>query len=187
MKIRFNLLPPRQKKHLKIQKVFRTVIEQEIHIVFLFLFLVLSLFAMYFILNTRTTIMQDIKMRIIEKEQYKEIESMHGNFADIHKTMNSVDELIKGRTRWSRLLIILSENIGQQINVDSMVVSGDKLIIEAIAETRGDVILLKASLRDIVINDVQCFEEIVVPESQLATPVDVVFTMTLKINSSCLK
>ena len=60
MKIRFNLLPREQKKHLHTQKILRTIMEQEVHLMILFLFLILGLFAIFFILKTETGIMQGI-------------------------------------------------------------------------------------------------------------------------------
>lgn len=187
MKIRFNLLPEKQKKHLHTQKIFRIVMEREIYVLILLLFLILSLFAIYFILKTETSIMQTTKDEIVQQEQYKEIATMHEKFADVHKKMALVEQLNKEQISSSRFLIMLSENISQDVILNSVVVKENTVVIKAIADTREDVVLMKEKFRNIQYNDAQCFSDIVVPESELTVPVDVTFTMTSKVNLECFK
>ncbi len=187
MKIRFNLLPGKQKKHLHTQKIFRIVMEREIYVLILLMFLILSLFAIYFILKTETSIMQTTRDEIVQQGQYKEIATMHAKFSNIHKKMTLVEQLDKGHVSMSRFLIILSENISQNIIIDSVVANEDTVVIKAIANTREDVVLMKEKFRNIKHNDIQCFSEIAVPESELTVPVDVAFTMTSKVNLECFK
>ncbi|MEA3323130.1 MAG: hypothetical protein U9Q12_02815 [Patescibacteria group bacterium] len=187
MKIRFNLLPEKQKKHLHTQKVFRIVMEREIYVLILLMFLILSLFAIYFVLKTEMSIMQGTKDEIVQREQYKEIAVMHENFSSVHKKMALVDQLKKEQISTSRFLIMLSENISQNVVINSVVADENKVVIKAIADTREDVVAMKEEFRNIKYNDVQCFSDIVVPESELTAPVDVTFTMTSKVNLECFK
>ncbi len=187
MKIRFNLLPEKQKKHLHIQKILRIIMEQEIHVMILFLFLILGVFAIFFMLKTEINIMQNIKTKLVEQEQYKDILQTHRKFKDIHKKMNTVEKLVNNHTKWSQLFIILSENISKHIAVDSIKVNEGKITIAAVADTREDVVEMKETFNNIANDDVNCFSDIVVPESQLTVPVDVTFVMTLKVNPECLK
>ncbi len=187
MKIRFNLLPVKQKKHLYTQKIFRIIMEQEIQLMILFLFLMLGFLAMYFVLKTETSIMQGIKDKITQNEKYQEIATMHEEFKKIHQKMNNIDRLNKGHILWSQLLISFSENIPQSITVDSIKTSDTTITMKAIADTREDVVSLKETFEEITYNDVKCFENIVVPESELTVPIDVAFTMTFKVNLMCLK
>ncbi len=187
MKIRFNLLPGKQKKHLQTQKAFRIVEEQQIYLIVVLLFLGLSLFAMYFILKVETSIMQDVANAVTKQEQYKEISAIHDKFTTVHKQMNATEKLVNNHTEWSELLITLSENIPQNIIINSVKTNGAVITIKALADTRGDVIFMKETFRDIKRNDIACFSEIVVPESELTVPVDVLFTMTFKVNLECLK
>jgi Tfp pilus assembly protein PilN len=187
MKIRFNLLPVKQKKHLQTQKIFRIVMEQEIQVMILVMFMMLAFGGMYFVLKTETLIMQDIKEKIIQRDDYKEIANIHDKFSDIHLKMNNVNKLVKGDVIWSRLLIFFSENINKEIMVNSIKTSDDRITISAVAQTREDVITMKETFDEVVYNDVKCFENIVVPESELTVPIDVAFTMTLKVNLECLR
>lgn len=187
MKISFNLLPEKQKKHLHTQKIFRIIMEREIYVLILLLFLILSLFAIYFILKTETSIMQKTKDEIVQQEQYKEIATMHEKFSDVHKKMALVDQLNKEQVSSSRFLIMLSESISQNVILSSVVVDENTIVIKAIADTREDVVLMKEQFRDIQYNDIHCFSDIIVPESELTVPVDVIFTMTSKVNLECFK
>jgi len=187
MKIRFNLLPKKQKKHLYIQKILRTIMEQEIHVMILFLFLVVGLFSMSFILTTETNIMQEVKVKVVEQEQYKDITETHNKFKDIHKKINSVNVLMNDHVKWSQLFVILSENISEYVTVKSIKVNSNTIIINGVADTREDVMDMKDMFSNIVYNDVNCFDSIIVPETELTVPVNLLFTMTLKINLECLK
>lgn len=161
--------------------------EQEIHVMILFLFLILGLFSIFFILKTETRIMQDVKAIIVDKEQYKNIAKRHKEFKDIHKKLDVVDKLLDNHVDWSRLFIILSENITENITVNSIKIDKNIIVINAIADTREDVVKMKEIFNNITNNDVNCFSDIVVPESQLTAPVDVTFALTLKVNFKCLK
>jgi len=187
MKIRFNLLPNKQKKHLHIQKILRTIMEQEIHLMILFLLLLLGLFAIFFILKTETDVMQGIKTEVVEQEQYKDILKRHKEFKDVHVRMDAVDQLLGNNVKWSQLFIILSENISKHITVDAIKINNNTITIKAIADTREDVVMMKETFSNVVNNDINCFDDIIVPESELTVPVDVGFTMTLKVNLKCLK
>ena len=187
MKIRFNLLPEKQKKHLYIQKILRIVMEQEIHVMILFLFLILGVFAIFFMLKTEINIVQNIKMELVEQEQYKDILKTHETFESVHEKLNTIEKLVNNHTKWSQLFIILSENISKHIVVDSIKVNKDVITIAAVADTREDVVEMKEIFSNIIGNDVNCFSDIIVPESQLTVPVDVTFVMTLKVNPECLK
>ncbi len=187
MRISFNLLPEKQKKHLHVQKIFRIIIEQEIHFMILFLFLIFGTFAIFFILKTEINIMQNIRTKLVEQEQYKSVLKTHKQFKDIHKKMNMIERLANNHVRWSQLFIILSENVSKYISIDSIKTDEDMVTIVAVADTREDVVKMKDVFSNIKINDINCFSDIVVPESQLAVPVDVTFTMTLKVNLECLK
>jgi len=81
----------------------------------------------------------------------------------------------------------LSEKVPQTITVNSLNINEDTISMSALAQTRDDVVAFKEILKSISYNDEQCFEDIIVPESELTVPVDVVFTMTFKININCLK
>jgi len=187
MKIRFNLLPTKQKKHLRTQKVFRMIMEQEIHVFIIIFFLILSLFAMYFVLKTETSIMEDVRKSVTEKESYQEIAAMHEKFKNIHQKMNASNTLNNGHILWSQLFVMLSENITDDISVNSIKTAGNIITIQAVADARESVISLKDRFRNVERDGVKCFTDIVVPESQLTVPFDVTFTMTFKVNLACLK
>ena len=187
MKIRFNLLSPEQKKHLHTQKVFRVFMEQELHIIVILLLLVLGLFAMYFVLKTETNAMDEVAKKITENEQYQEIAQIREKFATIHKQVSRLERLHKNHNHWSQFFILLSENIPQTVMVESVEADKEKAIIHALALTREDVILMKEKFGNVEHNGEKCFTDIVVPESELTVPVDVLFTMTFKINTVCLK
>lgn len=186
MKIRFNLLPENQKKHLRVQKVLRTVMEQEIYIVIIVGILILSLFAMYFLLNTEALIMKGVETQIMAQSGYSEIADIHKKFTDVHAMMNHVSALEKKNIEWSHFFILLSEKLDEDITVNSLTVKEGGITMQALAGTRENVVDLKERFRDTEVNGEKCFQDIVVPESDLAKPINVTFTMTFKINLACL-
>lgn len=186
MKIRFNLLPESQKKHLRIQKILRTIMEQEIYIVIIIGILIFSLFAMYFLLKTESSIMKDVEAQIMAQSGYAEIADIHNKFKDVHAKMTRIDALDKESVHWSKFFILLSEKLEDDVRVNSLSIKNDSATINALAGTRESVVELKERMRAAQIDGQVCFEDVVVPESDLAKPTDVIFTMTFKINLACL-
>ncbi|MEN8252419.1 MAG: hypothetical protein ABFQ53_02475 [Patescibacteria group bacterium] len=187
MKIRFNLLPPKQKKHLRMQKVFRTIVEQEIQIAVLLVFVVISFTGMFLVLRTETSIMQEVSENVKQEESYKKVATMYDRFANVHDKLDDVEKLTQGHIVWSKILILFSENIPDSIIVNSTSTSNTTIVMNAVGDTREDVVSLKETFEEITHNDVKCFENVAVPEAQLAVPRNVKFTMSFKVNLECLK
>ncbi len=187
MKIKFNLLPLQQKEHLRIQQILRSILEQEIYITIVFGVLTLSLFGIYFILKSEAGLLKAVEEKFTEQSGYQEITSIHEEFKDVHQVIKDVTKTLDGHVNWSRVLIMLSENVDEQIIIESITTTDNQMQIHAIAKTREDVISLKEKFREVKRNEQTCFENIVVPESDLALPKNVSFTMTLDVNVACLR
>jgi ribosomal protein L31E len=187
MKIRFNLLPQQQKDHLYTQKILRMIVEQEIYVIIVFGVLTLSLFAIYFLLKSEAGLLQGVEQQLIDQNGYQEIIDIHSEFKKVKRTTSEVNKILDGHFNWSRVLIMLSENINEKIIVDEFSTVDNQVKMRATAQTREDVVVLKEKFRDVSWNEKKCFENIVVPESDLASPKNVVFTMTFDINIACLR
>ncbi|PID52333.1 MAG: hypothetical protein CR972_02550 [Candidatus Moraniibacteriota bacterium] len=186
MKIHFNLLPESQKEHLRTQKVLRTIMEQEIYILIVFSIAFLSLFAIYFLLNAETNVMKEIERDITDKRGYNEVVEIHQKLKDVHVQLDNIDALNKKMIDWSKFFVLLSDNFPESVSVNKLSISAEKVSISAIAETREDIVDLKARMKEVKIDGKQCFQKINVPESNLAAPTDVKFDMTFNINLACL-
>ena len=187
MKIRFNLLPEQQKKHLHMQKLFRMIIEQEIYILIVFGFLILSLFAIYFILKSEVGLLQGVEKTLIDQNGYQEIIDIHDEFKKVHMIVKSEQKILGDHLNWSHVLIMLSENIDESIVVDDITTADNQVSLHAVAQTREDVVRLKERFREVKQNDTICFADVTVPESDLAVPKNVKFTMSFIVNMDCLK
>jgi Tfp pilus assembly protein PilN len=187
MKIQFNLLPKKQRKHLQIQKMFRIITEQEIQILIICLVLFVSIFGMYFVLRSETAITNEIKEAIINQESYKKIIEIHKTFKKVRGEVSIFSKLTTEHVHWSQLLIMLSESIPNTITINTLTTKDNTITMQAIANTREDVVELKEILRNVKYKDVNCFEKIVVPESELTVPIDVNFKITLDVNVVCLR
>ena len=187
MKIRFNLLPESQKEHLRTQKNLRTIMEQEIYILIVLSILVVSLFAMYFLLKTEASIMKQVEQELIAQSGYGEVVEIHKKFEGVHMQMDYIDSLEKKIVNWSRFFDFLSENISNKIVVSNLSVSGGHVTLKAVADTREDVVELKEAMGAVDFDGEKCFDKIIVPESQLAAPVNVSFSMDFDLNMTCLE
>ncbi len=120
MKIKFNLLPKKQKDHLNRRKTFRIIMEQEIHVMIAFLFLIGGLFAVYFILKTEISVMEEVKSSVTENERYKKVAVMHDEFIEVNKKVDLINKLDKNHLKWSRMIIFLSETVSSSIVIESI-------------------------------------------------------------------
>jgi hypothetical protein len=187
MKIRFNLLPEAQKKHLQTQKFLRMIIEQEIYILVVIGIFVLSLYGMFFIIKTEVLLTQGVERRLVDQNGYDGILNIHALFKDTHVKVNMIDDLRSQQVVWSQLLTTLSDMIPESIVVESLSTSGTRITIVARAQTREDVVTFKDRLGEATMSDVQCFEQISVPESDLVAPTNVTFTISFTVNRACVK
>jgi Tfp pilus assembly protein PilN len=187
MKIQFNLLPKNHKKHLQMQKMFRIITEQEIQVLILCLILFASLFGMYFVLKVEVSILDDVKKSVTNNEQYKDIIEIHKTFKKVHGEMNIFSKLTVEHVHWSQLLAMLSESVPDTIIVNTLKTNDNTITMTAVANTREDVVKFKEVIRNVKSGDINCFEKIIVPESELTVPIDVNFTITFDVNTTCLK
>lgn len=187
MKIRFNLLPESQKEYLRTQKNLRTVMEQEIYMMIVFGILVLSLFAMYFLLKTEAIIMKKVESDIVAQSGYEEVLEMHKQFTGVHAQMDNINSLSKSDVIWSKFFSMLSDTIDENIVINSLKIEGSHASMAAVAGTREDVVSMKEQLGSVEVDGKKCFENITVPEANLAVPKNVSFSVGLDINLACLK
>lgn len=187
MKIWFNLLPAQQKKHLHTQKVLRMIMEQEIYLAITLGFFVACLFGMYIILKTEATITKNVEKDLMGHMGYKEVVDIQGQFKDVHKKMAQLEEMEKKQFHWSRILILMSESMVDGVRVEEYSSADNRFQMRAVAQTRDQVVMIKEKFRNAQLSGVTCFENITVPESDLAAPKDVVFTMSFDINLMCLQ
>ena len=186
MKIRFNLLPLQQKKHLHTQKVLRMIMEQQIYTGIVVGFFIMGLLAMYILLRTEAIFTKEVEQGMFDRLGYQEIIDIHEKFKSTHKKMASVEDIQKKHYHWSRVFVFLSENIVDGVTVEEFSTVDNHVKLRAVADKRETVVLMKEKMRDVKWSEKQCFENIVVPESDLATPVNVAFSMTLDVNVNCL-
>ncbi len=187
MKIKFNLLPKKQKRYHDMNFLFHYYSKCFTPIQMVFLFLIGGLFAVYFILKTEISVMEEVKSSVTENERYKKVAVMHDEFIEVNKKVDLINKLDKNHLKWSRMIIFLSETVPSSIVIESIKTTNDSVSIKAQANTRESVVEFKNALKDMEYDEKKCFTNVVVPEEQLATPVDIFFTMTFKINLDCLK
>lgn len=187
MKIQFNLLPEEEKRHLRIQKRFRMLIEYELHMIILGVFVVAGLFMVYFLLKSETEITRGVYTNVVEQETYKNVEALQKKFINTKQVVSEIYKLEENRFSPSELLILLSENIPNEISVDSIKTNDNSVVIGAVADAREDVIIMKDKLQSVTYNDMACIDNVSVSEAELSIPVDVFFTMTLEVNIECFK
>ncbi len=186
MKIRFNLLPDTQKNHLKTQKTLRTVMEQEIYILIVIGIFVLSLYGVFFVLKTESTLMHNVEEQLSTQGEYAHVVDMHTLFQQTDARVVRIERMQSHQVKWSQFFDIISNVFTQHISVEHIKTNGTQLNIYAQANTREDVVDLKNRLNAYVVDDVHCFEDVVVPESDLVAPEDVLFTVSFTINKECL-
>ena len=149
--------------------------------------LVFSLFAIYFLLKSESGLLRGVEQGMIDQDGYQEILDIHDEFKRVQSTTKEVNKILDGHVNWSYVMILISQNISEQIVVDEMATTDNHMTIRAVAQTREDVVRLKEKFKDAARNEQKCFENITVPESDLALPKNVKFTLSFDVNIACLK
>lgn len=188
MRIHFNLLPPAQKKHLATQKVLRSIIESEIYVVAVCVVFVLTLLSMYIVLDGEADAMYMAQQHMYQDPAYREVAATREMFAATHKDVALRSVMTKNHYRWARVIDAMNTAMADGVFVDELSSADNVVTLRATARRREDVVALKERFRAVRHNDgTPCFTDLTVPESDLAAPTDVTFTMTFRVDPQCLR
>jgi hypothetical protein len=105
----------------------------------------------------------------------------------VHQKVDSLAVLQEKHYNWSRVFVLMSENMIDGVIVEELTTADNHIKLRAVADKRETVVSLKEKMRDVQWEQYKCFENVVVPESELAKPTNLTFTMTFDINIICLQ
>ena len=76
---------------------------------------------------------------------------------------------------------------GDTIRVTAIHTSSRQVIVEGIAKTRNDVVLLKKTFEQVAIGEEPCFSNVDVPEADLVTARDASFSVEMILSEACMR
>jgi len=187
MKIALNLLPEDQKKHLREQYIFRSILQEEIYIISIIIIFFFGLFGVHLVLSSEVRLLEQQVKHQENNTQAHEIETAHQLFRDVSKDVDTLYTLSKNHLSWAPLLKKISATVGRDVRIDGIHQKDGQLKIEGVAHTRQDAVELKEAIAEITIGDVKCFSDITIPAKDLVTAVDTHFVLTAMIATECIR
>lgn len=138
-----NLIPPTKKQELRLAQVFKTVKNLIILILFL------TIFAAIILLITKIALENNFN-KVVEESTLttKYANIFNKDVKEFNQYLSAVDKIQKDHISWPQFLINFTKLIPQNINIYSININDDKILITGQAKNRDDLLLFKNNLEN---------------------------------------
>lgn len=141
-----NLLPPQQKKELRMEFLDQLIISAGIAIIFTILILALLLLVAQSFLNMSLEELNRELNLWQSKPEIKELQSLEVKAKELNKNLVFLDRAYKDQVRFSQVLEDLIIDVPAGIQFNSLVIQGNKISINGYATTRDVLLAFKGTL-----------------------------------------
>lgn len=182
MEIKLNLLSDAKKIEVRKKKRYRFVVWQEIIIVFLLVFYIGILFSISSMLDFKLKSAENVGANNEKEKVFQEIASIEKTFQDTNKSVAEVAKFQQEHTVWSGFFIALDTVIPEGVLLEKISTIDRKISLSGKAKTRDDLLGFEDKL-----NGSDCFQNAVVPLSDLFAQDNIEFQLDVEIKQDCLK
>lgn len=180
--VSINLIPQYRKDQIARAQHLKLIIKSEIGISLLLAILLI------FIWGLNKTLDLDLNAVIASQnlennqDKYVEIKEYQDNFSKVNINTALISKLRKDQLYWSRLFEKLSNNLTPGIEITDLGTNNYSVSMVGISDTRDSLI----AFRDKLAKE-DCFTDVNLPLSNLASQENIDFQIDLKIKENCLK
>jgi len=181
--IELNLLPPQEKKELKLERLYRWLIfygSATIFIVLLFIVFLALIWSFILIqLKSYTVNLENTKTSF----QGQSIENQQKLISDFNLQLDRINQIQNTHKYYSPTLVHLATLIPSGIRIDALVIDEQgRCTLTGYAQKRSQLLLLKEALEKS-----SSFEKIDTPISNLTKQIDINFSFKFDIKPAVLK
>lgn len=141
-----NLLPPQQKKELRLDLLSQVIISTAIAVIFMILILALLLLVAQSFLNINS---EEIERELVlwqSRAEIRELESLEKKVRELNRELIFLDGLQKEQVRFSLFLENLAKDVPAGIRFDDISVKESNVSIKGYALTRDILLTFKNTL-----------------------------------------
>lgn len=181
MKTFFNILPPEKKEDLLLEKRYRSILRQEMGLLFLILFFAGLLLGIWFLLalEERTVVEKNTEKQG-KSEAYAQMALYDETFSQMQSLLPSVKQIFENQKEVVWIFRSLEEEIPREISFASVSIEENVLKLTGQADTRDHLLLLQEKLRG-----TKCFSDVILPWSQMAKKESIDFEITISVDLQC--
>ncbi len=181
MKTFLNILPPERKENLRLSKLYRDLIRQEVGLLFLVIFLGSLLSGVWFLLSLEE---RSVLNRVSEREQqdksYADILFYEKEFSQVQAKIPMAEKLLKQQKNLIWVYHAIESNSPGGVMFSSISIEEGKLKIVGHSDNRENLLVFQESLQKI-----ECFTDVKLPLSQIAQKESIDFEMEISIQPKC--
>lgn len=183
MDIKLNLIP-QERKNIVCQKrrlglILRWEMELTL-IVVIFLMLLLSI--RHIVKLNGEALLEGDALFEAQKGQRERVLDLQNEWREANHLMGDVSDIINDRLDWSKIFLIINQNISSGVALNQVISNGFSLSLLGKADTRESLINFKDNL-----NNSNCFDGVDLPFSNLVSKENIDFKIDLKIKRECLR
>jgi Tfp pilus assembly protein PilN len=187
MRITLNLLPKQYKQMLRKQGIFHHIVSQQLVLSVVMFALLGVLGGVSLLVGQQVKLYETKNQEIIQRPEYSEVLELHSLFSETNKRIKAVNDLQENGIHWSKMLNVLNATISPEVRVSKMSSEDDVVTISGIAETSGDLVLLKNKMIEAQVDGKLCFSDVQIPDEYLVKQNDAEFVMTFTVDkNTCL-
>jgi Tfp pilus assembly protein PilN len=182
MEIKLNLLSETKKEEIRKKKRYRLVVWQELIIFSLGVFYVGTLLGVYSMLHLQTKNLETTNAFEKQEKAFQEIDAAVKVFHDTNERISQVRKFQREHTVWSNFFVALDNSVPDGIVLEKMSTSDSRISVSGKADTRETLLAFQERLKAS-----PCFDDAVVPLSDLFAQDNVEFQLDISMKKECLK
>lgn len=181
MKTFLNILPPERKENLRLSKLYRDLIRQELGLFFLVLFLIILFLGVWFLLTLEEkSTLNKTSERERQDQSYADILTYEKKFSQVQIKLPLAEKILKQQKNLIWIYHTVELSVPGSIQLVSVSVEEGKLKMLGHSNAREDLLLFQENLQR-----VECFTDVALPLSQIAKKESIDFEMEVSIQPKC--
>lgn len=182
MEIKLNLLSETKKEEIRKKKRYRLVVWQELIVLSLGIFYAVTLLGVYSMLHLQSKNLETTNAFEKREKAFQEIDAAVKVFHDTNERVSRVRKFQREHTVWSNFFTALDESVPDGVVLEKMSTSDRRISLSGKANTRETLLTFQERLKSS-----PCFDNAVVPLSDLFAQENVEFQLDIDMKKECLK
>lgn len=182
MKIYLDLLPKERKQEIRRNKLFRTILRQEILFLLPLIVFVIILFNIYYLLSFEKASSIAAQSAAQSQDAYLELNKYEEKFKEVNEQTSALLKITVSQLHWDNVFKAMDSTTPDGIMITNFSTKDYAVFLVGKAKSRDILLNFKEKLES---ND--CFSAVNVPLSNLVVKDDVDFQLDFVVNEDCLK
>ncbi len=182
MRIYLDLLPEERKKEMEKNKIFLSLIYNEIVFTIPILVFIGILVAINFILVIKAEGVEKISTMGGSQKEYQELQEFENKFSEVNSRTMEVLKVQNKHINWLNVFVRINGAVPENVFISDLASADYQISLAGKAKTREDFLKFQENLKSEA-----CFSNVSAPLSSLVSKKNVQFQINFEVKEDCLK